>query len=108
MVWVELPARNKGISGTLPTILAAGATYRQDVGKGSYNFVTPARSIGQLLGSFSSSKVQVVTEVIRAASVGCILWGSPTHWTQVAGKEKLQTSIPTVFQRNIFVNLLNE
>jgi hypothetical protein len=32
---------------------------------------------------------------------------SPTHWTQVAGKEKLLTSIPTVFQRNIFVNLLN-
>jgi hypothetical protein len=50
---------------------------------------------------------QVVREVIRAASVGCILWGSPTHWTQVAGKEKLRTSIPTVFQRNIYVNLLN-
>ncbi len=56
MVGVELPARNKGISGTLPTILAAGATYRQGVGKGSYNF-TPARSIGLLMGSFSSSKV---------------------------------------------------
>jgi hypothetical protein len=50
---------------------------------------------------------QVVREVIRAASVGCILWGSPTHRTQVAGKEKLRTSIPTVFQRNTFVNLLN-
>jgi hypothetical protein len=50
---------------------------------------------------------QVVREVVRAASVGCILWGSPTNWTQVAGKEKLQTSIPTVFQRNIYVNLLN-
>ena len=50
---------------------------------------------------------QVVTEVIRAASVGCILWGSPTRWTQVAGKEKLWTSIPTVFQRNIVVVLLN-
>jgi hypothetical protein len=46
----------------------------------------------------------VVTEVIRAASVGCILWGSPTRWTQVAGKEKLQTSIPTVFQWNIVVS----
>jgi len=57
MVGVELPARNKGISGTLPTILAAGATYRQGVGKGSYNLVTPALSIGQLMGSFSSSKV---------------------------------------------------
>ena len=45
--------------------------------------------------------------VIRAASVGCILWGSPTCWTQVAGKEKLWTSIPTVFQRNIVVVLLN-
>ena len=38
IVGVELPARNKGISGTLPIILAAGATYRQGVGKGSYNF----------------------------------------------------------------------
>jgi hypothetical protein len=49
----------------------------------------------------------VVREVIRAASVECILWGSPTHLTQVACKQKLQTSIPTVFQRNIYVNLLN-
>ena len=57
MVGVELPARNKGISGTLPTMQAAGATYRQGVGKGSYNLVTPARSIGPLMGSFSSSKV---------------------------------------------------
>ncbi len=46
----------------------------------------------------------MVTEVIRAASVGCILCGSPTRWTtwtQVAGKEKLWTSIPTVFQRSM-------
>jgi hypothetical protein len=49
----------------------------------------------------------VVTEVIWAASVGCILWGSPTGWTQVAGKEKLWTSIPTVFQRNLVVVLFN-
>ncbi len=49
----------------------------------------------------------MVTEVIRAASVGCILWGPPTRWTQVAGKEKLLTSIPIVFQRNIFVNFPN-
>ena len=53
----EEPARNRGISGTLPTILAAGATYRQGVGEGSYNLVTPARSIGPLIGSFSSSNV---------------------------------------------------
>ncbi len=39
------------------TILAAGATFRQGVGKGSYNLFTPARSMGQLMGSFSSSKV---------------------------------------------------
>ncbi len=32
MVGVELPARNKGISGTLPTMQAAGATHRQGVG----------------------------------------------------------------------------
>ena len=58
MVGVEFPARNKGISGTLPTMRAAGATYyRQGVGKGSYNLVTPARSIGLLMVSFSSSKV---------------------------------------------------
>ena len=49
----------------------------------------------------------VVTEVIRAASVGCILWGSPSRQTQVAGKEKLQMSIPTVFQQNILGKLLN-
>jgi hypothetical protein len=51
----------------------------------------------------------VVTEVIRASSVGCILWGSPTRWTQVAGKEKLWASIPTVFQwnRDIVIVLLN-
>jgi hypothetical protein len=54
---VELPARNKGIRGTLPTMQAAGATYRQGVGNSSYNLVTPARSIGELMGSFSSSKV---------------------------------------------------
>ncbi len=57
MVGVELPARNKGISGTLPTILAAGAIYKHGVGKGSYNLVTPALSIGLLIGNFSSSKV---------------------------------------------------
>jgi hypothetical protein len=33
--------------------------------------------------------------------------GSPTLWKQVAGEEKLQTSIPTVFQQNIVANLLN-
>jgi hypothetical protein len=33
--------------------------------------------------------------VIRATAVGWILWGSPTLWTQVAGKEKLGTSKPT-------------
>jgi hypothetical protein len=51
---------------------------------------------------------QVVTEVIRAASVGCILWGSPTRWTQVAGEEKLRASIPTVFQRNIVIVSINQ
>jgi hypothetical protein len=33
--------------------------------------------------------------------------GVSTLWTQVAGEEKLQTSIPTVFHWNIVVNLLN-
>ncbi len=37
--WV---ARNKGIGGTLPTVQAAGATYRHGVGNGSYSLVTPA------------------------------------------------------------------
>ncbi len=50
---------------------------------------------------------QVVMKVIRAAAIGPILWGSPTIWTQVAGKEQLWMSIPTVFQLNIVVNLLN-
>jgi hypothetical protein len=57
MVGVELPARNKGICGILPTMQAAGATYRHGVGNGSYNLVAPALSIGPLMGSFSSSKV---------------------------------------------------
>ena len=46
-------------------------------------------------------------KIIRAAAVDPILWGSPTIWMQVAGKEQLWTSIPTVFQLNIVVNLLN-
>jgi hypothetical protein len=50
---------------------------------------------------------QVVTEVIRAKSVGCVFGGSATRWTQVAGKQKLRTSIPTVFQRNIVLVLFN-
>jgi hypothetical protein len=45
--------------------------------------------------------------MIRAASVGSVLWGSPTLWKQVAGKEKLGSSIPTVFQRNILGILLD-
>jgi hypothetical protein len=49
---------------------------------------------------------QVVMKVLRAADVDPILWGSPTLWTQVAGEEKLQTSIPIVVQWNILVNLL--
>jgi hypothetical protein len=44
--------------------------------------------------------------VIRAAAVDPILGGSPALGTQVAGEEKLQTSIPTVFQLIIVVNLL--
>jgi hypothetical protein len=57
MVGVELLARNKGISGILPTMQAVEATYRHGV-EGSYNLVTPVLSIGQLIGgSFSSSKV---------------------------------------------------
>jgi len=49
----------------------------------------------------------MVRDVIRAAYVGSILWGSPTLWTQVAGKEKLGTSIPTVFKQNIIGIFLN-
>ena len=47
MVGVVLPARNRGISGTLPTILAAGATYRQGVGAGSYNLVIQLGQLGK-------------------------------------------------------------
>ena len=49
----------------------------------------------------------MVRDVIRAAYVGSILWGSPTLWTQVAGKEKRGTSIPTLFQQNIIGIFLN-
>ncbi len=34
-------------------------------------------------------------------------WMRPLLWTQVAGKEKLGTSIPTVFQQNIIGIFLN-
>ena len=109
MVGVELPARNNGMRGTLPTILAAGATYRQGVGNGSYNLVSTLHGLadGQFQLLKGAEEDHVVIEVIRASSVGCLLWGSPTRWTQVAGKEKLRTSIPTVFQRNILGILLN-
>jgi hypothetical protein len=50
---------------------------------------------------------QVVIVVIRPVSVVCILRGSPSRWTQVAGKEKLRTSVPTVFQRNIIILSFN-
>ncbi len=33
--------------------------------------------------------------------------GSPTRWMQAAGKEKLLTSKPTIFQLNISINILN-
>jgi hypothetical protein len=48
-----------------------------------------------------------VTAIIRAVSVVCILRGPPSRWTQVAGKEKLGTSIPTLFQQNIIGIFLN-
>ncbi len=38
------------------------------------------------MGSFKGAEEdQMVTQVIRAATVGWIHWGSPTLWTQVAG-----------------------
>jgi hypothetical protein len=40
----QVTNQGQGISGTLPIILAASATYRQGVGEGSYNLVTPAPS----------------------------------------------------------------
>jgi hypothetical protein len=56
MVGNELPARNKGISGTQPTTVDAGAACIHGVGKArvSYHLVTPAKSIGPLMGSLSS------------------------------------------------------
>ena len=35
IVGVVLPARNKGMGGTLPSTLATGATYRHGMGEGS-------------------------------------------------------------------------
>jgi hypothetical protein len=106
---VCVPARNKGISGTLPIILAAGATYRHGVGKSSYKLMIqlghsstlhwPADGQFQLLKGHCTEEEQVVMKVIRAA-VDPILWGSPILWTQVAGEERLQTSIPIVFPQN--------
>ena len=73
MVGVEFPARNKGISGTLPTMRAAGATYKVlqagcwegliQLGHSS-TLHRPADWQFQLLKG--SEEYQVVTEVIRA------------------------------------------
>ena len=90
---------------------AAGATYRQSGGnvEGIVQLVHPTVLHQPADGKFQflkgTEEDQVVTDVIRAASVGWSFGGSPTSWTQVAGKEKLWTSIPTVFQQNIVVFL---
>jgi hypothetical protein len=79
--------------------------------KGLIQFGHPSTLHGPADGQFQllkgAEEDQVVTEVIRAASVGCVLWGSPTRWMQAAGKEKLLTSKATIFQLNIFINILN-
>ena len=61
-----LPARNRGISGTLPTILAAGATYRQGVGEGSYNLVI---QLGQLGKPVESLETTVYTMYIHCTYI---------------------------------------
>ncbi len=55
-------------SGELCPPFRQQTTYRQGVGKGSYNLVTPARSIGKLMGSFSSSKVLKKTSLQQRSS----------------------------------------
>jgi hypothetical protein len=101
MVGVDLAVRNKGISGTLP-----GRVFARAHSTWSPNTLHwPADGQFQLLKGAEAD--QAVTEVIRAASVRWIIWGSPTRWTQVADKEKLLMSIPTVLQQNILENIFN-
>ncbi len=68
IVGVELPARNKGMRGTLPTMWSTGATYRHGIGPGSYSLSTPASSIGPWMGKFSSSNVLKKTRLNKRSS----------------------------------------
>ena len=49
----------------------------------------------------------MVQDVIRARSVSRILGDPAILWTQVAGKEELGASIPTVIKGDVLGNLLN-
>ncbi len=102
MVGVELPARNKGISESREL-----EPYWEGLIQLGYSSTLHRPADGQFQLLKGAEKDQVVKEVIRAAALDSILWESPSLWTQVAGKEKLGTSIPTVPQRSIMGNLLN-
>jgi hypothetical protein len=110
MVGVVLPARNRdqwnssNHIGCWCNIQARGWRGLIQLGHPS-TLHRPADGKFQLLKC--AEEDQVVTEVIRAKSVGCVFWGSATRWMQVAGKEKLLTSIPTVFQQNIIILSFN-
>ena len=49
----------------------------------------------------------MVKHFIRACSVSRILGDPAILWTQVAGKEELGASIPTVIKGDVLGNLLN-
>ena len=62
---------------------------------------------GQLELRKGAEEDQMVKNVIRAYSASRILLEPAILWTQVAGKEELWASIPTVFQGGIVGNLVN-
>ena len=62
---------------------------------------------GQLELLKGAEEDQMVQDVIRARSVSRILGDPAILWTQVAGKEELGASIPTVIKGDVLGNLLN-
>ena len=87
MVEVALSVRNKGKSGTLPSIRSQGPTYRIGVGDGSYSLVV-ALSMGPVAGNLSSSKVLKNT---RWASISSGLAPRCCFWAASHFEEAMDT-----------------
>ncbi len=118
IVGVELPARNQGMRGTLPTmwgclnwvysiklvcvvtLWSTGATWRHGNGPDSYSLSTSVSSIGPWMGKFSSSNVLKKTRLNKRSSGpilyygffgGCPPVGRRWHWKKSWGRAYQQS-----------------